>query len=113
MKLVCINCPLGCNLEIDDNLNVSGNNCNRGKEYAVNEMTHPLRSITTTISVKSVLFERLPVISSKPIPKDKMMDVMRYLKDVEVSSPVSIGEVIVENILDTGSDIIASRSIDK
>lgn len=111
MKLICINCPLGCHLEIDENLHVSGNNCPRGKQYAIDEMTHPLRTLTTTVAIDSADHERLPVITDKPVPKDMMMDIVRSLKDKTVKPPVKMGDIIIENVLGTNSNIIASRSI--
>lgn len=112
MKMICINCPLGCHLEIDENMNVSGNNCPRGRQYAIDEMTHPLRTLTTTIAIDSDIHERLSVITDKPVPKDMMMDIVRSLKDLKVKAPVKMGDIIVENILETGSNLIASRSIE-
>ena len=116
MKLVCINCPRGCNLEVENingEIKVSGNFCPRGEQYAINEMTNPLRTVTTTVGIVSEKYTRLPVITSKPIPKGRIMDVIKALKGIEIKTPICIGDVIVENILDLGSDIIASKSIDK
>ena len=114
MELVCINCPRGCHLnveKINDEIVVSGNTCPRGKTYAVNELTNPLRVLTTTVSVESEYEERLPVISSAPLPKDRVMDVVKALKEVSVSAPVKMKDVIVKNILGLDIDIIASKTI--
>ena len=116
MKLICINCPRGCHLiveEIADEVKVEGNFCPRGVAYATNELKNPLRTITTTLPIDSVKCERLPVMTSVPVPKDRVMDIMKSLKDVKTKAPVKLGEVIVENILNMGSDIIASKSIEK
>lgn len=116
MKLVCINCPRGCHLtveKIDDEVAVTGNFCPRGKDYAINEMTNPLRTVTTTLPIDSDTYARLPVMTSVPIPKDRIMDVMRYLKDVKVIAPIKRNDVIVENILGLESDIVASKTIGK
>ena len=116
MKLVCINCPRGCNLDVE-NINgeivVSGNFCPRGKQYAINEMTNPLRTVTTTVAIKSQKYSRLPVITSTQVPKEKVMDVVKALKGVEVKAPIKMGDVIVKNILDLESDIIASKTIEE
>ena len=40
MKLICINCPRGCHLEVtqeDGEIKVSGNACPRGYTYAYND----------------------------------------------------------------------------
>ena len=44
-ELTCIVCPRGCRLKVDDNMEVSGNACPRGKIYAINELTHPILSL--------------------------------------------------------------------
>ena len=116
MKLICINCPRGCHLEVekvDDEIRVSGNACPRGYTYAFNEMTNPLRTLTTTVSVNSKKFHRLPVISSKPLPKGRVMDVMKALKETDARVPVRLGDVIVGNVLGLDVDIIASKSIEE
>lgn len=114
MKLVCINCPRGCNLNVENingEIKVTGNFCPRGEKYAISELTNPLRTLTTTVAIKSENYERLPVISSSPLPKDRVMDAVKALKNVEVKAPIKMGDVIVSNIIELGIDIIASKSI--
>lgn len=116
MNLVCINCPKGCHLvveEVNGEIVVTGNSCPRGLTYGINEMTNPLRTLTTTVGIISDEYERLPVMSSNPLPKGKLMDVMKALKNVEVKAPVHMGDVVVENVLGLESDIIASKSIER
>ena len=116
MKLICINCPRGCHLDVENingEIKVSGNFCPRGEQYAINELTNPLRTVTTTVAIDSKYYERLPVITSSPIPKAKIMDVCKALKDINAKAPIKIGDVIVKDILGLGSDIIASKSIEK
>lgn len=114
MKLVCINCPRGCNLNVESingEIKVTGNFCPRGEKYAISELTNPLRTLTTTVAIKSENYERLPVISSSPLPKDRVMDAVKALKNVEVKAPIKMGDVIVSNIIGLDVDIIASKSI--
>ena len=114
MNLICISCPRGCHLKVEkinDEVVVEGNLCPRGKTYAVNELLNPLRTITTTLPINSKNYSRIPVISSSPLPKDKMMDVMRYLKDVDVKAPIKINDVIVKNILGLNVNIVSSKTI--
>ena len=69
MKLICINCPRGCHLnvkKVDGEIRVTGNSCPRGMTYAISEMTNPLRTVTTTLPIDSEMFRRVPVISSVP-----------------------------------------------
>ena len=114
MNLICINCPRGCHLNVENvngEIQVSGNMCPRGYTYAYNEMTDPKRTLTTTVGISSEDYRRLPVISSEALPKDKVMDVMKALKDVSVKAPVKLGDVIVEDVLGLKVNIIASKSI--
>lgn len=116
MKLVCINCPRGCKLDVENingEISVTGNFCPRGKQYAINEMTNPLRTVTTTVAIKSTYYERLPVITSVQVPKDKIMDIVKSLKNIEVSAPIKMGDVIVKNVIGLDADIIASKTIEK
>lgn len=44
MKTICIMCPMGCPLEIENNngqIKVSGNTCKRGEIYGAQEFTAP------------------------------------------------------------------------
>lgn len=112
-NLICIVCPKGCHLEIDEKLNVKGNGCIRGKNYAISELTNPVRTITTTINVTNGKITSLPVRTSMPIPKNMIFPVMKYLNKIKVSAPVKIGDIIVKDILGTKSNIVATRNIEK
>ncbi|POZ93419.1 molybdopterin oxidoreductase, partial [Petrotoga halophila DSM 16923] len=37
----------------------------------------------------------------------------KILKETKVKAPVKRGDVVIQNILDTGSDIIATRSVNR
>ena len=110
-KLICIVCPKGCHLEVDDNLNVKGNSCKRGEVYGKNEVTNPTRTITSTVILKNSSLTRLPVKTSDPVPKSKIFDVMKEINKIEVSAPVNSGDVLIENVLNIGSNIIACKSV--
>lgn len=111
LKLTCIICPRGCELKIDEKLNVTGNSCSRGAKYAVSEVTNPVRSLTTTVKVASWQLNRLPVKTKTPVPKAKMSAIMDFLRGVQILPPVRTGDVIVKDILNLGVDIVATRTI--
>lgn len=115
-ELICINCPIGCNLEVlidDNNITVKGNSCKRGEAYGIKECTNPTRIVTTTVLVKGGGESVLPVKTERDIPKDKIFDCVRALKHVVVEAPVNIGDIIVSNIACTGVNIVATKSIEK
>lgn len=116
-EMICITCPMSCHLLIEVEgkqvIEVTGNTCPRGKEYAINEMTNPVRVLTSTVIIENALYPRLPVITSKPIPKDKMMDVMREIDKIKVQAPINVKDVIIQDVCSLGVDILASRSMNK
>jgi CxxC motif-containing protein len=116
-QLTCINCPLGCQLDvvIEDGKIVSIENysCQRGIEYAQKEITSPKRTITSIIPVVGGDVPMVSVKTQSDIPKDKIKDCMLLLKDLKLNAPVAIGDVIIENICDTGVDLIATKSVRK
>ena len=112
-ELVCIGCPKGCHLEVDEenDYKVTGNSCNVGAEYGRNELRNPVRILTTTVAIKGACHNRLPVKTSKPIPKGRLFEAMESLKNVEVNSPVECGQVIVSGFMNADVDVIATRKM--
>ena len=114
-ELICINCPMGCHLKVieteDGEWFVEGNQCNRGKAYAINELTAPTRVLSTTIKINNGFLNRLPVRTTIGIPKEKIFDAMKLINHVVVNAPIKRGDVIIKNILGTGVDVISSRSM--
>ena len=110
-ELICIVCPKGCHLKVDDNLNVTGNGCNRGITYAKDELTNPTRIVTSTVKVNGGKLSRVPVVTSKPVPKNKIMEVMEEINKVQVNAPIYIKDIIISNVLGLGVDIVATRSV--
>ncbi len=112
-ELICVACPLGCGLTVelenDEIVSVTGNTCPRGKAYAVTELTNPTRMLTTTVKVKGGRLPMVPVRTSVPIPKGKMFDIMKEINKVEIDAPVKVGQVIIEDVLSTGIDVIATN----
>ena len=112
MDLICVTCPRGCHLSIDETtLEVTGNSCPRGVDYAVNELKDPKRTITTTVAISGAVTTRCPVRSSVPISKKLMKEVVLELKKYSVSSPVKAGDILVKDIFGSGADIIITRSL--
>ena len=115
VNLICIGCPLGCPLTVEmegsEVKAVSGNTCPRGDAYARKEMTNPTRIVTSTVRVSGGRLAMVSVKTASDIPKGKIFDCVKALKDVEVKAPVRIGDVIVENVAGTGVNIIATKNV--
>lgn len=112
-ELTCIVCPVGCSLRIDESGHVSGNHCKRGLEFAQSETTNPTRVVTTTISIEGAIYRRLPVVSSQPVPKSKMMEFVKAVQLIKVEAPIYCGDVLLSNVLGLGVDVIASRTLER
>ena len=111
-KLICIVCPKGCHLTVDETtLSVSGNGCPRGAEYGKNELVSPVRVVTSTVKIEGGEISRLPVRTDKAVPKSKMFEIMEQIHSVKAVSPVRIGDVIIKDICSTGADLIATRNV--
>ena len=110
-ELVCIICPRGCLLKISESNNVTGNFCLRGKEYALKEMTNPERTLTSFIEVSNRKNTVVSIKTSKPIPKNKMFEVMNILKEKSVIAPIKNGEILINNILNMDINIVSTKEI--
>lgn len=114
-ELICIVCPKGCHLKVDEenNFSVTGNSCERGKEYGKNELTDPRRIITSSVKIEGGLYNRLPVKTDKSVKKNDIFKIMEIIKTVRVSAPVKCGDVLVENIAQSGADLISTKNVEK
>jgi len=114
-EIICIACPKGCTLQVrhqgKDVLEVLGAGCRRGKEYAICELQDPRRMVASTVKVKGGLHPLVPVYTSKGFPKPLIPNLAKKLREIEVSAPVKINQVVLQDALGTGIDIIASRDM--
>ncbi len=114
-ELTCIQCPLGCPLTVTvdaGKVTVTGNTCPRGAVYGEKEVTHPTRTVTSTVVVEGGEMARVSVKTAGDIPKEKIFDVMAEIRRTRLTAPVTIGDVIIKNAAGTGVDIIATKSVD-
>lgn len=113
-KIICVVCPQGCNIDVrledGEIVDISGYTCKRGLTYAQSEITCPTRILTTTVSIKNDKMHRLPVRTAEAIPKELIKKAVYELKDFVAKPPINMGDVLVENVANSGVDIIASRS---
>ena len=110
-SLSCIICPRGCALEIDlENLTVTGNTCPRGEDYARQEVTCPMRTLTTALRVANRENAMVSVKTAAPIPRDKLMEAMEVLKSLPVNAPIVLGQVLMEDLY--GAQVVATSNID-
>ncbi len=112
-ELICIVCPKGCHLKVDENNDyaVTGNGCPRGAEYGKAELTNPTRVVTSTVRIGGASLPRCPVKTNGAIPKGMIFEIMKALDDVELTAPVTVGQVVIENVCGTGVNVVAARTM--
>ena len=109
-EFTCVVCPWGCLLKAEGE-SISGYSCSRGLAYAKKEQTDPRRSISGTVRVNGTAHKVLPVKTSAPIPKHLLLEAAALLGKAAAKPPINTGDVIVDDILGTGIDFVATRSM--
>ena len=111
-NLTCIICPRGCALTADiteNGVTVTGHTCPKGEEYAINECTNPVRTVTATVRVSNRYNTMASVKTLTPVAKDKMMEVMNVLRQTQIQAPVKIGDVVLADVC--GASIVVTKEI--
>ncbi len=112
-KITCIMCPQGCKVRVthenDEIIDVTGYACSNGEEYAIEEVKSPSRTVMSVVECDEGKMPTISVKTDKPVPKDKIHEVMDELSDVNVCSPIEIGDSIIENVAGTDADVVATR----
>ena len=113
-NITCIVCPMGCKLKVSgsaDDLQVDGGKCPKGKDYAFDEVTNPMRMVCTTVKINGGIHSVIPVKTDKPIADKYKYEVVHAVKDIILSSPVKMGDVVVSDLFGTGVNIVAERDM--
>ena len=114
-NLTCIGCPMGCLMTVEmekgEVVSVTGNTCKRGDDYARKEVTHPTRIVTSSVYVTGGTIPMVSVKTAHDIPKEKIMDIMASIEHVTVAAPVKIGDIILENVAETGISVVATKNV--
>lgn len=113
--VICTVCPRGCQITVKGEGNkiesIEGFSCKRGEKYATDEFILPKRIITSTVKIENAQEPLLPVRSDDVIPKDSLLDCMKEIRKVNVKAPITLGDVIIENVLGLGCNIVACKSM--
>lgn len=113
-EITCIGCPIGCRisavLENGEIRSLSGYTCNVGKKYAQEELTAPKRMVTALMPVRGCR-QPLPVRTSQPIDKQKIVDCLNEIEGRSVTLPVHIGDVVLPSVCGSAVNIIATKEL--
>lgn len=115
LNFICTACPQGCSLTVlmenGEVIEVTGNSCKKGLDYAQAETSDPRRMVATTVKVRNGFHPLLPVYTERPVPKPMIPQVLAEIRKVEVEAPVVMKTVVLENVMGTGINVLASRSM--
>ncbi len=115
VKLICIGCPMGCDLSVDVEdgvpVSVTGNTCPIGKKYAEGEITAPERTVTSTAISENGI--PVPVKTARAVPKSKIFAVVEEIKAARPILPVKIGDVVVPDAASSGVHVVATKDVDR
>ncbi len=114
-KVICTTCPKGCTLEVNkegETVVSVLNGCKRGHEYAKQELTDPRRMVASSVRIRGALHPLMPVYTTAPFPKPRIPELLKILRGVEIKAPVKLDQLILSNVLGTGIDIKASRTME-
>jgi len=111
-NITCIVCPRGCEMKVTytkrEVIKVEKNFCKRGEIYAKEEILSPKRIVTSTVKVINGKLKVLPVKTNQPIKKELIFKVMEKIYKVKVKPPINIGDIIIKNIDDSGTNLVAT-----
>ena len=108
LRFNCTTCPSECLLTVEverdadgavvEVRSVTGNSC--------------LRGLTTTVAVSGGDEALLPVRTANAIPLELHAKAMDLIRGLVIEAPIRMSDVVLPNLLDTGTDLIASMDID-
>lgn len=123
LQFNCTTCPSECLLTVEverdadgavmEVRSVTGNGCPRGDKFAHQELTCPMRVLTTTVTVSGGDEALLPVRTSEAIPLALHAQAMDLIRGLVIEAPIRMGDVVQEDLLNTGIDLIASMDINQ
>ena len=112
-EMICILCPMGCALQVNERsgeISVSGNGCLRGASYGRQELTNPMRVVTTSVGTSGAALPLCPAKTAAAVPKGKIAEVLRAARSAHAEAPMDIGDVLIANVADTGVDLVATAN---
>lgn len=112
----CIICPNGCEITAEydpdmTDISIQGASCPRGKEYVRQELIEPRRTIASSVRLHGGELPLVSVRLDRPVPREIIPAVMKVLREQRLEAPVRIGDVVVEDILHSGSNVIVTKNV--
>lgn len=113
--ITCIECPRSCSLTLDiENcrlMRLSGHQCPKGELYARSEIENPARILTGTVLAQGLSLKMVPVRTTKPIPKAKILEAAACLRSMKILKAMKMGDVVEENFIEPGVNLVVTRDV--
>ena len=117
VEVTCMQCPIGCKVIVEiykgEISGIENAGCNRGIEYATRETKSPVRDFFSTIRISNGKTPMLSVRSTKPVPRNLLLPCATEISKLTVKAPIRMGSIIVKDILNSGIDIIATKTVEE
>lgn len=113
-RLTCVLCPIGCPMEVvrgGEDIEVRGNECPKGVDFAVQEILHPRRNLSASVPLKGSASRMVSVRLSMPVARNLIFPILAEIAALRPEAPVRRGQVLIADVLNTGVDVIATRTI--
>jgi CxxC motif-containing protein len=114
-RLTCVLCPVGCELEVAKDaagdLQVGGNQCDKGVPFALEEVLRPKRNLATSVPIEGTAARMVSVRLTAPVPRDLVFPILAEIAGLRPRAPIRRGQVLIADVLGTGVDVIATRTI--
>jgi CxxC motif-containing protein len=112
---VCLVCPVGCEIDVVHDgskiISMEGNKCEKSEEFVSQELIEPMRILTTTVRIQGARWPVIPVRTDKSVPKRLFPRIVKHLRRTKLQAPVNMLDVVVSDVLHTGANIIATRTM--
>ena len=112
---VCVVCPIGCEIDVVHDgskiISMEGNKCEKSEEFVSQELIEPMRILTTTVRIQGSMWPVIPVRTDKSVPKRSFPRIMRQLRRIKLQAPINMLDMVVSDVLGTGANVIATRTM--
>ncbi len=113
-RLTCLLCPIGCELEVEtdgERIDVRGHQCDKGPDFAAEEVLRPKRNLAASVPLRGTSDRMVSVRLSDRVPRELLFPILAEIAILRPAAPVRRGDVLIKNVLGSGVDVIATRTV--
>jgi len=113
-QLTCLLCPIGCELEVETEggaVRIQGQQCDKGVDFAAEEVLRPKRNLATSVPLSGTTDRMVSVRLTERVARDLIFPILKEIAGLRPAAPVRRGDVLIADVLGTGVDVIATRTV--